>query len=147
MKEREIYCCGCQKKVLARLTNGEEIYPHRDDLYKLPFWRCDDCFNFVGCHYKTKDRTRPLGIIPTKEIKNARQHIHRLLDPLWKGKDNAKRKRTYLYQQIQKRIGSEYPYHTANIISVDEGRKVYRVVLDMVKEIKQNSSVFYQNMG
>ena len=78
-----IRCCGCQKKVEARLTDGSEIYPHRKDLYSLPFWKCDVCGNFVGCHHKTKNRTRPLGCIPTPEIKNARKHIHAILDPLW----------------------------------------------------------------
>lgn len=78
----EIYCCGCEKKVPARLTDGAEIYPHRHDLSGLPFWKCDTCGNFVGCHHKTKNRTRPLGCIPTPEIKEARKRIHSLLDPL-----------------------------------------------------------------
>ena len=46
---REILCCGCGgEKVQARLTHGSEIYPHRKDLYSLPFWKCDACGNFVG---------------------------------------------------------------------------------------------------
>ena len=61
MKRRSIFCCGCQRKVDARLTNGEEMYPHRYDLANLPFWKCDVCQNFVGCHHKTKNRTKPLG--------------------------------------------------------------------------------------
>ena len=78
-----LYCCGCGKRVLPRLTNGRETYPHRSDLFMRPFWKCDACQNFVGCHYKTKHRTNPLGCIPTKEIKNARRHLHRLIDPVW----------------------------------------------------------------
>ena len=31
----EIYCCGCEDKVIARLTDGAEIYPHRFDLPSL----------------------------------------------------------------------------------------------------------------
>ena len=68
-KRRSIFCCGCQSDVQARLTDGAEIYAHRRDLASLPFWKCDACGNFVGCHHKTKHRTRPLGCIPTKEIK------------------------------------------------------------------------------
>jgi hypothetical protein len=71
-----IYCCKCGGYVNARLTDGKETYPHRPDLYGLPFWRCDTCKNFVGCHHKTKERTRPLGCIPTKAIKDARKKIH-----------------------------------------------------------------------
>jgi hypothetical protein len=33
----EIYCCGCNKKVDARLTNGIEIYFHREDLQGFRF--------------------------------------------------------------------------------------------------------------
>jgi hypothetical protein len=49
----DIFCCECREKVNARLTEGEEIYPHREDLKDLPFWICDKCKNFVGCHHKT----------------------------------------------------------------------------------------------
>lgn len=66
MTNRAIFCCCCENDVHARLTDGREIYPHRHDLYSLPFWRCDGCGNHVGCHHKTKDRTRPLGVIPTR---------------------------------------------------------------------------------
>lgn len=125
---RKIYCCGCGEKVNARLTDGREIYPHRPDLEDLPFWRCDDCGNSVGCHHKTKDRTRPLGVIPTPEIKKARQHIHRVLDPLWK---SGRFDRTDLYQWLSNRIG--YEYHTAEIQSVEQAREVYRIVQEIAK--------------
>jgi len=78
----KIFCCACKSDVNARLTNGSEIYPHRSDLSSIPFWKCDDCGNFVGCHHKTSKPTQPLGHIPTPEIRKARQHIHMILDPL-----------------------------------------------------------------
>src|SRR5665213_2859178 len=114
-----IFCCQCEKDVDARLTDGAEIYPHRDDLHSLPFWKCDTCKNYVGCHHKTSNRTKPLGNIPTKEIKNARQHIHRILDPIWK---QGKMPRGKLYTMIAKELG--YQYHTAEIKSVEEARKI-----------------------
>lgn len=126
-----IYCCGCGEKVEARLTDGVEIYPHRTDLASLPFWRCDTCKNYVGCHHKTSDRTKPLGNIPTQEIRNARQHIHRILDPIWQ---NGKISRKKLYQMIAKEIGRS-SYHTANIRSVDEARQVYTIVKKINKDI------------
>lgn len=46
-KVRTIFCCGCQTDVQARLTSGREVYPHRDDLASLPFWKCDGCGNTV----------------------------------------------------------------------------------------------------
>lgn len=120
-------CCGCQAKVDARLTNGAEIYPHRSDLAELPFWKCDDCGNHVGCHHKTGNPTQPLGIIPTSEIRNARQHIHKILDPLWQ---SGPWHRKALYSELSKRLG--WKYHTAAIRSVEEARTVYRHVVDLV---------------
>lgn len=122
----EIRCCGCRKdRVKARLTDGREVYPHRKDLADLPFWKCDDCRNFVGCHHKTKNRTKPLGCIPTKEIKNARQHIHKILDPMWQG---GWRKRSELYARISERFG--WKYHTAQIRTVEEAREIYKFIRD-----------------
>ena len=126
-KSRTIFCCGCKTDVTARLTTGKEIYPHRRDLASLPFWKCDACGNFVGYHHKTSDRTRPLGCIPTPEIKTARSHIHRILDPLWK--ENRVPRRD-LYQRIAASIGVA-EYHTAEIRSVEQAREVYRVVTEI----------------
>lgn len=126
-ENRDIYCCGCEALTEARLTTGAEVYPHRADLAGLPFWRCDSCKNFVGCHHKTKNRTKPLGCIPTPEIKNARQHIHRLLDPIWQRGDMD---RTALYAKIAQQLGRK-TYHTANIRSIGEARNVYRIVREI----------------
>lgn len=122
-----LYCCGCQKHVQARLTDGSEIYPHRPDLFSLPFWKCDECGNHVGCHHKTGNRTKPLGNIPTKELRNARKHIHRILDPIWK---TGKMPRGKVYAKIAKAIGCEQ-YHTAEIKTVEEARKIYTIVKDL----------------
>lgn len=119
-----MFCCGCGMDVQARLTDGGEVYAHRPDLHALPFWKCDGCGNFVGCHWKTKERTRPLGNIPTKELKNARQHIHRILDPIWK---ENKMPRGKVYARIAREMGIEQ-YHTADIKTIEEARRVYAIV-------------------
>ena len=129
---RAIWCCGCNEGVEARLTDGEEIYSHRRDLYDLPFWKCDTCGNFVGCHHKTKNRTRPLGVIPTKELKNARKHIHALIDPMWKSK---KIRRGDLYKELAACLGVE-EYHTAEIKDIEFARKVYKCGQRIRNEIK-----------
>lgn len=125
MKKRTIFCCGCQGDVSAVLITGKEVYPHRPDLRSLPFWRCDTCKNFVGCHHKTKDRTNPLGVIPTPEMKAARQHIHRILDPMWK---SGEHNRGALYAKIAEAMGIEV-YHTADLRSVEDARKAYAVIV------------------
>jgi hypothetical protein len=124
---KKIFCCGCQTDVSARLTNGKEVYRHRPDLASLPFWKCDGCGNTVGCHHKTKDRTRPLGCIPTPELKAARQEIHRTIDPIWK---SGRVGRTQLYSMIAHLIGVE-AYHTAEIRSVETAREVVRVTKEL----------------
>ena len=125
----KIYCCGCRVKVRALLTNGAEIYPNRRDLANIPFWKCKVCRNHVGCHHKSNNPTRPLGCIPTLEIRKARQHIHKLLDPIWKSKVMKRRE---LYNKIAEETGRE-PYHTANIRSVEEARDVYRAIIKIKK--------------
>lgn len=117
---RAIFCCGCGERVGARLTTGEEIYPHRPDLDDKRFWRCDRCQNYVGCH---GDSQRPLGNIPTPELRNARRHIHAILDPIWKSK---KMGRSQLYRLLSDELG--YTYHTAELRTLEEARRVYRIV-------------------
>jgi hypothetical protein len=120
-----IWCCAYNCNIDARLTDGGEIYPHRADLKSLPFWKCDECNNFVGCHNKTKNRTAPLGCIPTPELKEARKHIHALIDPIWQ---SGKMGRKELYSAISERIG--WTYHTAKIRSMEEAREIYRIARD-----------------
>ncbi len=121
-----LYCCGCELDVIGRLTDGREIYPHRSDLGALPFWKCDACGNFVGCHHKTAEPTKPLGCIPTKEIKAARQQLHKLIDPIWKGKHMS---RKAVYEKISAGFGREY--HTAEIRSLEEARQVWRIAKEL----------------
>lgn len=115
----DLYCCECKRQVRARLTDGAEIYPHRTDLMRLPFWRCDGCGNYVGCHHKTDNPTKPLGVIPTQAVREARQEIHSLMDSLLaSGKYNRKD----LYRKITKELGWEY--HTADIRDVETAKQV-----------------------
>lgn len=126
----KLWCCACADYIEARLTSGAEIYPHREDLSSLPFWKCDDCTNHVGCHHKTKNRERPLGNIPSPELRSARGHIHGLIDPLWQGKLI---KRGALYKRMSEKIG--WNYHTASLRTLDEARAAYRAGLEIRKEL------------
>lgn len=132
---KEVYCCGCEGYISARLTDGAEIYPHREDLYNLPFWKCDTCKGFVGCHHKTKNRTAPLGCIPTKRIKNARKKIHAILDPLWQ---NNLIQRKKIYAMLTEHLG--WKYHTAKIRTEDEARQVYNFILELREKLHANNS-------
>ena len=133
----KLWCCGCNDYVEAELCGGNIIYPHRPDLYKLKFYRCPHCKNYVGTHKKwgmgtdgRKHNIRAFGCIPTPELKNARHKIHEILDPLWQGdKPSGTRKR--IYKQLSDALG--YEYHTGNTRTIDECRTVYRLILKISK--------------
>lgn len=114
-KSKSIYCAGCEGDVKARLTDGGEVYPHRPDLSGLPFWKCDVCGNFVGCHHKTKNRTQPLGCIPTVEMRSGRKQIHALIDPIWR---EGRMSRRDVYSEMTRRVG--WTFHTAKTRSLAE---------------------------
>jgi hypothetical protein len=129
-----IYCCGCKIDIEARLTNGKEIYPHRPDLGHLPFWKCDKCKNYVGCHHKTRNSTKPLGNIPTKELIACRKKIHALMDPLWLKRTY---KRNFIYNHLSMQLG--YFYHTAEIKEVKEAEKVIEILKKLCSSDNINS--------
>lgn len=96
----------------------------------MNFWKCDTCKNYVGCHDRGMSE-RPLGCIPNKEIKNARMHIHALIDPLWK---EGKVPRGKIYSMIAKELGYS-EYHTAEIPTIEEARKVYIAAKKIIKSL------------
>jgi hypothetical protein len=123
----KVYCCECKKEIEPRLKTGAQMYPHREDLYKLLFLQCIKCKNFVGVH---KGTTNPLGVIANQEIKNMRKKIHAVLDPIWK---SGKIKRNELYKQLSDFLG--WKYHTANIKSMDQAKGVYLAVQKLSENI------------
>lgn len=113
----QLYCVQCHRQVDALLMAGSKIYPHRPDLSYLTFYQCPKCGNYVGTH---RDG-RPLGTIPTPDLRAWRHKVHETIDAYWlPTKDRAKRKR--LYKAISAYIGREY--HTGEINSVEECRQV-----------------------
>lgn len=120
----KIYCCNCRKDVEAALVHGDVVYPHRPDLFKKHFYMCPYCGKFVGCHGLS---TRPLGCIPTEEIKIARKRIHAKIDPIWK---TGKMSRRELYKYISEKLG--YTYHTGETRTVQECFKI----LDIVEKLQ-----------
>ena len=127
-----IYCVACKKDVFADLVTGEQVYPHRPDLYRLKFYKCPTCGNSVGCHRGSK---KPLGVIATRELKKARIDIHDLLDPIWRTDKLLSRNK--LYSRLSDKIGK--PYHTAEIRSIEEARMIYKYILEIKKELSESS--------
>lgn len=126
----QIYCMGCEQIVEARLTDGAERYPHRPDLADIPQYTHDTCGTWVGTHHKSSQRLKPLGILATPEMYQARIAIHDILDPIWK---SGKRKRGQVYAHMARKLG--YQYHTGEIKTMDEARKVWAIAADYYNKV------------
>lgn len=130
-----LYCCECKRHVKTKTVIGANIYGRNCPLSyrKSRFFQCVACGNYVGTHANG----RPLGCIPTKELRYARGKIHALLDPIWQKAPKGKRKsaRSVLYAELSRRLGIR-AYHTANIRTIEEARRVYRVILEIKKELE-----------
>ena len=90
MKPKCPYCAAD-----AELVTGAEIYPHRDDLDELRFWRCAPCAAYVGCHKAGNgygDGTRPFGRLANAELRRAKTQAHAVFDLLWKTRRMTRRK-------------------------------------------------------
>ncbi len=120
MEYLNIFCCGCGHDVAAKKVKGDFIYSNRADLSEKILYFCEACKNYVGTH---KDSGNPLGSIPTKEIREKRMEIHKLIDPLWR---SGKVNRGHCYQMISQKLG--YEFHTAQISSLEEAELVIKIV-------------------
>lgn len=136
MSTTRIYCCACKTDVAARFTTGAEVYGKRSRYKTVPLYVCDTCKNYVGCHQTDHGRNDiPLGTIPTPELRDARQHIHRVLDPLYKG---TRHSRGEIYRRVSEKLG--FHYHTATLRTIDEARDAYRAILEVKKELSCDTS-------
>jgi hypothetical protein len=115
MKTIWIYCTVCKQDVAAQECYGRHIYLRRPDLDDKRFYMCPTCGNYVGTH---KDG-RPLGTIPSPELRDQRKWVHNVIDPYWLEDGYADRaKRKQLYSALSEALGKEY--HTGNLNSREE---------------------------
>lgn len=128
-----IWCVGCNEEVRAELVHGDVVYPHREDLKDLPFWKCPKCGDTVGTHYKSADPLKPLGVIATRGMKILRRNIHSCIDPIW---TNRIMTRTQVYKYISTRLG--YQYHTGDIKTMAEAKRVLTIVEQLKEGIKRD---------
>jgi hypothetical protein len=85
--KRKLICPYCLR--FAKLTTGETIYPHREDLAKKRFWWCRPCMAWVGIHENSRDNA-PLGTLANSQLRHARQKVHALFDPLWQSGEKTR---------------------------------------------------------
>jgi hypothetical protein len=135
IKRTEIFCTGCGGVVNARLTDGRETYPHRTNLKDVPYFICDHCKCYVGCHYKSDKKHRPLGAIPTPSLRRARSDLHKVIDPLWK---EGLIHRHTLYCMIASRLGMIKQFHVGETRSCEEIRQIKIIVNEIKTELIRN---------
>lgn len=127
----KIFCVECQKDIEPKLVSGAMVYPRSPKLAHDKFWMCNSCKNFIGCHKNAnKNKLKPLGVIANKELKQARIKIHSVLDPIWR---EEKMKRGQVYAVLSKELG--YTYHTGELRSIDEARRVWKIVAEIHNSI------------
>lgn len=125
-----ITCPYCDRP--AVLATGNEIYPHRPDLFDLKFWRCAPCGAWVGCHKAgarvdgvTSDGTLPLGRLANAELRKAKSAAHAAFDPLWRSRLMGRRQ---AYAWLAKELGISTANCHIGMFDVDACRAVVAVV-------------------
>ena len=83
----------------SEMVSGKVIYPHRRDLYKLDFYRCEPCDAYVGTH---KGTTKPLGRLADAALRRAKSNAHKAFDPLWR---EGYMSRKQAYKWLSKQLG------------------------------------------
>ena len=127
-------CNHCWKEL--RLTTGKEIYPHRSDLWMKQYWVCDPCNARVGCH---PNSNHALGYAANAELRNARSHVHGILDPLWKpfkGSNGAKQSymtRSEVYKTLSERMKLPRAETHISMFKIEDCREAYVILKDMTK--------------
>lgn len=87
--------------VRSKLKPGREVFPHRRDLHLKRFYVCPipACGARVACH---ANGTRPMGTPARKELRAARQSLHKLFDPIW---ESGLMTREEAYAWLAKKLG------------------------------------------
>lgn len=104
----------------GELVTGQDIYPHRPDLYEKKFYRCAPCNAYVGCHPGTAE---PLGRMANAELRQAKSAAHAAFDPLWKSR---KMRRNKAYAWLAERLGVSRENCHIGMFDVDQCRRVVR---------------------
>lgn len=101
MKEVKVFCPFCGKE--AELVEYSAIY--RKNYGYSYYYLCKDCHAYVACDNYTR---RPLGTMANPELRELRQRVHAVIDPIWRSR---KLSRQVVYTKLSDMLG--YEYHTA----------------------------------
>lgn len=105
----------------ARLVAGNEMYPHRPDLYQIRAYKCTPCDASVGCHPGT---TKPLGRLADADLRREKMAAHAAFDPLWK---SGKMKRGMAYGWLAKKLNIEKEHCHIGMFDAEMCRRVVEI--------------------
>jgi len=122
----EPVCVECGR--LAERVKGDRIYPHRADLHRKSFYRCE-CGAYVGCHPFTRIA---LGKPAGPATRAARNEAHRSFDALWRRKMDRDgcdqtQARNAAYAWLAEQMGLEPGCCHIGWMTADEARRVVEV--------------------
>lgn len=116
-----IKCPYCN--IPAIRATGENIYPHRKDLYHKRFYLCPQCGAYVGCHPGT---WKELGRLADSELRTAKSNAHAVFDRLWR--DGAKMSRREAYAWLSKSMGIPSTETHIGMFDVEQCKLVVELV-------------------
>lgn len=130
----EVQCPYCKK--VAGPTTGQQIYPHREDLWNLNFYECRPCKARVGCH---KGTWAPLGAPAKGELRWARKAAHEAFDQLWRRKMaregcNQRVAREAAYLWLGEQLGLSREACHIGMMDTAQARRVVEVCKPFLRE-------------
>lgn len=94
-----VVCDYCGQEAVKE--TGEQVYPHRPDLYSKTFYSCHPCGARIGCHPGTD---QPLGRLANAQLRSAKMAAHSAFDPIWKSREM---RRSEAYAWLSSELGIE----------------------------------------
>ena len=110
-----IVCPYCDQE--AKFMSSKEFYG-KD--YKSNLYVCKPCDAYVGTHGESK---KALGSLANKELRAKRMEVHRLFDPLWKGRWK-KMSRSEAYTWLRDQMGLSYEEGHIGMFNIDQCNEI-----------------------
>ncbi len=131
-RPRPVQCDNCASR-RVRLTHNSVLYGRNYGAWPL-IWFCDDCNAATGCHAETDI---PLGVMATKETRQARKLAHEEFDPIWREKRILSRYKAY--EWLAGRLGIPVADCHIGLFNIEQCHKV----IDICKNVKCKKGLEY----
>lgn len=116
-------CNLCGGEVI--LTSNARVYHGRE--YGSGYcYYCTNCGAYVGTHEPQPQEAK--GLLADEPMRRGKMMCHALFDPMWKGKENARRERSNLYRWLAGEM--EIPLEDCHFgyFDIHQLRQAYRIL-------------------